>query len=234
MSDLITRDRGAEHLGRLELDEGGFVLATFVRANVLAVKASLLRLRGITGVKDHAGQEFKIESQHLFRDHDLMLVRLKLKRLNAIEDSETGRVRRFGLVSAPAVDGAGIVARLNWMEPPRAKQLGCRMAPGGEQGLHITSVSPNSAVSDAKLKVGDVLLEFNRSPASSLDKLRELLKPLQPGDWVSFSVLRGRDSIEGNGQLRHDMSSLLFRAEFLDGRGGALSERRTGFANRQR
>lgn len=121
-----------------------------------------------------------------------------------------------------------IVTRLNHHEPSASPALGCSLQVE-QSKIMVQSISANSACSDAGLLAGDELLQFCGRQCESLDDIGDLLAERQPGDRVAFRVLRNGLQLTSAGQLRHQANSLLNRAEFLDGRAGLLSNRRTGF-----
>lgn len=123
---------------------------------------------------------------------------------------------------------ASIVSRLNYTQAPATAALGCSLEII-DSALVVESVVPNSACADAGITVGDRLLEFCGRKCQSLDDVGRLLSDRQPGDTVRFLVKRKQLRHQGRGRLRHRADNLLDRSEFLDGRAGILSSRRTGF-----
>ena len=124
---------------------------------------------------------------------------------------------------------AGIVGRVQHTEPKAKSVVGCTLLVDGERGLLVEEVADNSAASDAKLVPGDRLMRFCSKPCQELDDIGNAIANLQPGDIVMFEGFRSTKSFEGLGRLRHRPEELLNRTEFLDGRSGPLSDRRTGF-----
>lgn len=123
---------------------------------------------------------------------------------------------------------ASIVSRLKYTQAPATAALGCSLEIIDSE-LVVERVVANSACADAGLAAGDRLLEFCGRKCQSLDDVGRLLSERQPGDMVRFVVKRKQMPHQGLGRLRHQADSLLDRSEFLDGRAGILSSRRTGF-----
>ena len=59
--------------------------------------------------------------------------------------------------------------------------------------------------------------------------MSELLGIRQPGDWVLIDVERRKKRLTVHAQLQHDPGQQFEKTEFLDGRAGQLSQRRSGF-----
>ena len=131
------------------------------------------------------------------------------------------------VVFAFAGNRPGIVGRTTHSEPPLPPQLGCTLDADG--GLHVRDIAPNSAALDAGLQKDDRLVSADGTVVRDFDGLAAVLVPFQPGDWIALTFRRGRSVFTGHGQLRHDPAEQLARREFLDGRSGELSLRRTGF-----
>lgn len=129
-----------------------------------------------------------------------------------------------------AGDAHGILTRVNYDEPPMAHQLGCRLEQHQTNALRVLQIARNSAAHDARLQVDDLLSAFDGVRVRSFVQLSDVLKRFQPGDWIQFDGSRNDSQFRRFGQLRHDPAGLLDRSEFLDGRSGDLSRRRSGFA----
>ena len=124
---------------------------------------------------------------------------------------------------------AGIVTRTGHKEPGEPPKLGCTLTADASTSLRIDGVFPESAAQDAMLAVGDVLVSINDRGIKTFADLEMFMKSVHPGDRVNFGVNRAGILTLSSGRLRHSASNLLDRAEFLDGRSGVLSYRRTGF-----
>ena len=57
-------------------------------------------------------------------------------------------------------------------------------------GLYITAVSPGSDCEAKGLQSGDILLAMNGEPLSTTDQITEVIKNLNVGDTVDFTVWR--------------------------------------------
>jgi len=93
----------------------------------------------------------------------------------------------------------------------------------------VTELSPNGSAVLAGLEVGDQLLRIDDTPVPTLIVVGNLLTPAQPGDWISIDVRRGEQEIRVQAQLQHDPAQQFEKTEFLDGRVGDVSQRRSNF-----
>ena len=57
-------------------------------------------------------------------------------------------------------------------------------------GVWVTRVEPNSFADDIGLSRGDIVMALNREPISSIKDLRDIQQELQPGQDISFKLLR--------------------------------------------
>lgn len=106
--------------------------------------------------------------------------------------------------------------------------MGCRLEQRGA-GLWITRLAADGTAADAGMRPGDQLLSINDFAVRSFADVSRSTGDLEPGDWVSFEFRRNGQRHRSSGQLRRSGRNLLARAEFLDGRAGLLSRRRSGF-----
>ncbi len=65
-----------------------------------------------------------------------------------------------------------------------------RIAQESAKGVVVTHVKPVSPAADANLQEGDLILEVNGVPISSVEELQAQLKKLPKDRWVRFYVLR--------------------------------------------
>ena len=59
-----------------------------------------------------------------------------------------------------------------------------------QHGVLISAVEPSSFADDINLQRGDVLIEINRQPVSTVDDVKRIQATLKPGEAVAFRVLR--------------------------------------------
>jgi serine protease Do len=124
----------------------------------------------------------------------------------------------------------GVVARTNHCETGIEPRLGLSLLEK-EGRITVEKVSRIGAASDAELLPGDRLIQLADNNVTDLDDVAGVLSQLQPGDHVVFDVERNDEISRSSGQLTFPADRLLQRTEFLDGRAGELSRRRTGFTD---
>lgn len=95
--------------------------------------------------------------------------------------------------------------------------------------VRITELSPNGSAVLAGLRVGDELSRVDGTAVTSLKAVGDLLDKRQPGDWISIDVQRAMHQFSVKAQLQHDPGQQFEKTEFLDGRSGQVSPRRSGF-----
>lgn len=122
----------------------------------------------------------------------------------------------------------GIVTRDRHSEPAWPVRLGAVLHANPQHQLQVQEVAPNSTAATAQLTVNDWLTHIDDVPVTSLDQLSWLLQERQPGDWLQLGVLRGDQQLLLSGQLQADPAEQFEKSEFLDGRAGRLSARRSG------
>ena len=99
------------------------------------------------------------------------------------------------------------------------------------RAVRVRDVAPNSTASEAGLVKNSLIDSINDQPVATLDDVAALLLKRQPGDWLQFGVRTGDQESTTLAQLTHDPAEQFERTEFLDGRSGIVSERRSGFAD---
>lgn len=134
----------------------------------------------------------------------------------------------YSATSPKDVTFAGIVSRDKHQEPSLPTRFGATMQEDGER-VRIAGLSPNGSAVLAGLQVGDELLQIDGTAASTLMTVGNLLKPPQPGDWIVLDVKRGETEFRVQAQMQHDPGQQFEKTEFLDGRVGRVSERRSSF-----
>ncbi|MEJ7595511.1 MAG: trypsin-like peptidase domain-containing protein [Planctomycetaceae bacterium] len=134
----------------------------------------------------------------------------------------------FAATSLTDVSAAGMIGRAGFHEPALPVRFGATMQSGTDR-VRITELSPNGSAVLAGLQVGDELSRVDGTAVTSLTVVGDLLKARQPGDWISIDVERPKRQFSVQAQLHHDPGQQFEKTEFLDGRMGRVSPRRSGF-----
>lgn len=129
--------------------------------------------------------------------------------------------------------GPGVIARINHSERPVKLHLGLQLQDLSQAsgGVWIYEAAPGSPSAAAGLQTGARLLSVNANPILSLPQLTRELQQYQPGDWLTVEFLKSSEKLRTSLQAGHDPAEMFNRMEYLDGRAGAISLRRTGFQN---
>lgn len=93
-----------------------------------------------------------------------------------------------------------------------------------ERGVRLVEVISGSAAQGANLRVGDLLLRLDDKPLEDPSHLDGLLAAYEPGDEVSYRLLRGRDRVHP-GKLTLGMLTLGDRRSL---RSEGLKRRKSG------
>lgn len=126
----------------------------------------------------------------------------------------------------------GVVSFVNHQEPPLSGRLGARFTSDSGRPVKVAEVLPNGTAALAGFAVGDELRSVEGQEVRSLDEIAAALKEYQPGDRIQMNLKRGTsDVMPFHVRLQHDAGERFTKMEFLDGRSGELSERRSGFAS---
>ena len=134
-------------------------------------------------------------------------------------------------VDASEVSAAGVVSRIDWNEPPVRPVLGAEaeeMNSSAGRRLRVIQTVPNSAAA-GQLQAGDILAGADGVVLTSRRQFAELLGRRQPGDLLRLDVLRGEQLRRLTLRLGWNPGEQFEKSEYLDGRSGPVSERRTGF-----
>ena len=134
----------------------------------------------------------------------------------------------FSATSASEVSAAGIISRADHREPVLPARFGAKIDEDSGS-LRITELSPNGSAVTAGLRLGDQLLQLDGRAVTSLVAVGNLLQSCQPGDWISLDIKRGDQQFQVKAQLQHDPGQQFEKTEFLDGRAGHVSQRRSDF-----
>jgi S1-C subfamily serine protease len=140
-------------------------------------------------------------------------------------------VNGAGVGDEMLVSAGGLVSRLDWREPAVRAVLGAELEEfdeGEGQRLRVLRTVPNSPAA-LQLEAGDELRGVEGVGVESRVQFGELLRQRQPGDWLGLDVRRGGQQRRVKLKLGWDPAELFERSEYLDGRSGPVSDRRTGF-----
>jgi serine protease Do len=107
-------------------------------------------------------------------------------------------------------------------------KLGAELDSSENNFLTVVTVAPNSFAASGGWQPMDQLVRFARQPVSTFDDLVAALESWQPGDWATVTVRRGDHDLQLSATLTPDPAGQFEKTEYLDGRAGRLSERRTG------
>ncbi|MBL8815794.1 MAG: trypsin-like peptidase domain-containing protein [Planctomyces sp.] len=139
------------------------------------------------------------------------------------------------IVYASGLSRPGIISRVQHSEQSLPARFGASLTDqGASSGMLVTDVSLNSTAFLCGIRKADVLMSIaplnDRLPeGQNLHDLEQLFDSLQPGDWVQVQYRRNETVTTATGQLSIDPAAEFDRTEFLDGRSGPLSARRSGF-----
>jgi serine protease Do len=100
--------------------------------------------------------------------------------------TQVGRMGDQPGEGAPAEFGL----RVDSLTPERASRVGME----GQKGVLVTDVEPASFADDLEFSRGDVIIEINREPISSIDDYKKAVAKLKPGANVVFKVLLRGDN----------------------------------------
>ena len=134
----------------------------------------------------------------------------------------------FAATSLTDVSAAGMIGRIEHNEPAQPARFGATMQSGADH-VRITELSPNGSAVVAGLQVGDELSRVDGTAVTSLKAVGDLLLARQPGDWISIDVESAMKQFSLQARLQHDPGKQFEKTEFLDGRTGRVSHRRSGF-----
>ncbi|MFN9721015.1 MAG: S1C family serine protease [Planctomycetota bacterium] len=126
---------------------------------------------------------------------------------------------------------AGIIARTDHTESPVTGRMGARLsAEPSAPHVAIEDILPNGAAAVAGFRPMDQIVTIDGRAVETLKDLAVALRPFQPGDRIPFELQQPAEQARTVIlRLQHDVSEKFEKTEFLDGRSGAVSERRTGF-----
>ncbi len=134
----------------------------------------------------------------------------------------------FAATSLTGVSAVGLIDRIEHDEHDLPARFGATMQANADR-VRITELSPNGTAVLAGLQIGDELSRVDGAAVTSLTAVGDLLKARQPGDWISIDVERAMKQFSVQAQLQHDPGQQFEKTEFLDGRTGRVSQRRSRF-----
>jgi len=124
----------------------------------------------------------------------------------------------------------GVLGRVRYDEPVEPAKLGAILETDSVSGIvRFREVSANGPAASADLKVGDLLLGIDGREVQGLAAVGDQLRVRQPGDLLTLNIQRHESRVECVLRLGHDPAERFEKREYLDGRAGAMSFRRTGF-----
>lgn len=182
------------------------------------------------------GQARQGRLQNSERALDLAVIRLSSPIAVTIASSPSPPKLSEGLLVFAADENqlptCGVVSFVNHQEPPLSGRLGARFTSDSGRLVNVAEVLPNGTAALAGFAVGDELLSVEGQEVRSLDEIAAALKEYQPGDRIRMNLKRGTsEAMPFHVRLQHDVGERFTKMEFLDGRSGELSERRSGFAS---
>ncbi len=168
---------------------------------------------------------------------DMCLLKLEMPREGVAPLESTG-TDEPGLLYSPMVASTGtagvlrfgLLTRVQHAEPVLVGKLGAVLEIDDVvKVVRVKDVAPNSTAGIARLQTGDQILAVNQQSIGRLDDVGAALNKRQPGDWLSFQFERDTTRQSAFARFQHDPGERFERTEFLDGRSGRMSERRSGF-----
>lgn len=131
---------------------------------------------------------------------------------------------------AVRISGLGVLGRVNYDEPAVPAKLGAILEEDLGSGFSgFREVSPNGPAAAALIEAGDVLLGIDGRELRQLEEIGGVLRARQPGDFLRLDIRRKESRLVCGLRLGHDPAEQFEKREYLDGRVGAVSFRRTGF-----
>ena len=214
------------------------VIGTLLDVDHVATKLSELTPNAPIGCRfdggDHSDAEISASDVLL----DLAILKLKNPRsaTTSLALQTVDSARAFSPVFAGTIQSeplrVGLIARRHHHEPQLRGKLGAVLeVDESSRAVRVKDVAPNSTASEAGLVKNSLIDSMNDQPAATLDDVAALLMKHQPGDWLQFHLRTGEQASTSFARLRHDPAEQFERTEFLDGRSGMISERRSGFAD---
>jgi serine protease Do len=214
------------------------VFGTLLNADHVATKLSELIPHAPIDCRFDGGDHCEAEISASDVELDLAILKLKNPRsaTTSLASQSVDSAIEFSIVFTPTIQSeplrVGLIARRHHIELPLKGKLGAVLeVDETSRAVRVKDVAPNSTASEAGLVKNCLIDSINDQPISTLDDIGVILTKKQPGDWLQFHFRTGEQSSMTFAQLAHDPAEQFERTEFLDGRSGIVSERRSGFAD---
>lgn len=213
------------------------VSGTLLDASHVATKLSELTPNAPILCRFAQGNDERAEILASDAEQDLVILKLQMPRSAVVfQASEAANsAKEFSMVYAGISEErvrVGLISRRHHDEPGLKGRLGAVLdIDESSRAVRVKDVAPNSTAFEAGLVMACLIDSVNDRPVSTLDDVGTLLSEREPGDWLQFRFRVGNESSTSFAQLRHDPAEQFERTEFLDGRSGVVSERRSGFRN---
>ncbi len=214
------------------------ILGTLLNSEYVATKLSELTPHEMIDCRFQEGDPGVAEIAMTNVALDLAILKLQIPRRAAtsLVSQPVVSAAEFSLVFAASEKSepvrVGLITRRRHNEPRLNGKLGAVLdVDETSRAVRVKEVAPNSTASVAGLSKTCLIDSINGQPVKSLDNVGELLSEHQPGDWLQFQFRIVEKSSTNFARLQHDPAERFERTEFLDGRSGIVSERRSGFAD---
>ena len=214
------------------------ILGTLLNSEYVATKLSELTPDETIDCRFHEGDPCVAEIAMTNVALDLAILKLQSPRRAAtsLVSQPVVSAAEFSLVFAASVKSepvrVGLITRRRHHEPRLNGKLGAVLdVDETSRAVRVQEVAPNGTASVAGLSKTCLVDSINGQPVKSLDNVGALLSEHQPGDWLQFQFRIAEKSSTTFARLQHDPAERFERTEFLDGRSGVVSERRSGFAD---
>ena len=219
-------------------DAAPLILGTLLNSEYVATKLSELTPHEMIDCRFHEGDPCVAEIAMTNVALDLALLKLQSPRRAAtsLVSQTVVSAAEFSLVFAASVKNepvrVGLITRRRHHEPRLNGKLGAVLdVDETSREVRVKEVAPNGTASVAGLSKTCLIDSLNGQPVKSLDNVGALLSEHQPGDWLQFQFRIAEKSSTTFARLQHDPAERFERTEFLDGRSGVVSERRSGFTD---
>jgi serine protease Do len=164
-------------------------------------------------------------------DTDLALLKIEAKSLTPVRWARTESPAVGSFLASAGIDGEplaiGVVSVAPRTIPAQSGVLGIAVGQADE-GPRVDQVLEGTSAERAGLQANDIIVRINDHAVTTREALIDLVGSFRPGDRVRLKVRRGEEVLDISTTLGSRMTGS--RREFQNRLGGALSERRGGFA----